>query len=204
MARSGSGWTGGTSVMGSRPRTAGGLGRPLLGFLGHPRAVVLRSDDRRESRGRRLPAERLVDLALDLRRHLRVLAQVALGVVASLAEPLVAVGEERPRLLDDVVLHAEVEQAALRRDALPVLDVELGLPERRRDLVLDDLDPHPVADRLGALLERLDAADVEPLRGVELERAAARLSLRRAEHHAHLLPDLVGEGAERAGAVEVA
>ena len=59
-----------------------------------------------------------------------------------------------------------------------VLDVELGLPERRRDLVLDDLDPDPVADRLGALLEGLDAADVEPLRAVELQRPAARLGLR--------------------------
>src|SRR4051795_1206459 len=179
MARSRSGWTGGTSVMGSRPRTAGSLGRPLLGFLGRPPAVFLRSDDRRESRGRRLDAERLVDLALDLLRHLRVLAQVALGVVAALAEPLVAVGEERARLLDDVVLQAQIEQTALGGDALPVLDVELCLPERRRDLVLDDLDPHPVADRLGALLERLNAADVQPLRGIELERAAARLRLRR-------------------------
>ena len=59
-----------------------------------------------------------------------------------------------------------------------VLDVELGLAERRRDLVLDDLHPHAVADRLGALLERLDAADVEALGRVELERAAAGLGLR--------------------------
>ena len=91
-------------------------------------------------------------------------------------------------------------------DEMPcaVLDVELGLAERRRDLVLDDLHAHPVADRLGALLEGLDAADVEPLRRIELERAAARLGLRRAEHHADLLADLVGEHAERVGAVQVA
>ena len=74
-----------------------------------------------------------------------------------------------------------------------VHDVELGLLERRRHLVLDHLDPDPVADRLGAVLERLDAADVEPDRGVELERPAARRGLGRAEHDADLLAELVDE-----------
>ena len=55
-------------------------------------------------------------------------------------------------------------------------DVELGLLERRRDLVLRHLDADAVADRLDALLERLDAADVEAHGRVELERAAARAS----------------------------
>src|SRR5207244_12924765 len=105
-------------------------------------------------------------LLLELLGDARVLAQVALDVVAPLAESLVAVGEERARLLDDVVLQREVEDAALGRDAEAVLDVELGLAERRRDLVLHDLAAHPVADRLDALLQRLDAADVEPLRRV--------------------------------------
>ena len=63
-------------------------------------------------------------------------------------------------------------------DPLAVLDVELGLAQRRGDLVLDHLHAHPVADRLGALLEGLDAPDVEALRRVELERPAARLRLR--------------------------
>ena len=39
---------------------------------------------------------------------------------------------------------------------------------------------------------------------VELQRPAAGLGLRRAEHHADLLADLVGEHAQRLGAVEVA
>ena len=39
---------------------------------------------------------------------------------------------------------AEVEQAALVGDPHPVLDVELGLLEGRRDLVLDHLHPDPV------------------------------------------------------------
>src|SRR5919198_3659712 len=126
-------------------------------------------------------AERLVDLALDLLGDLDVLGEERLGVVAPLAESLVAVGEERTGLRHDVVLDAEVDEAAGSRDALAELDVELGLAERRRDLVLDDLHAHAVADRLGALLERLDATDVQALRRVELERATTGLRLRGAE-----------------------
>src|SRR5215213_135555 len=118
-------------------------------------AAGLRRLDRRDRRGvgrlvavDRLDevladAERFVDLALDLLRDLLVLVEEGLGVVAPLAEPLVAVGEERARLGDDVVLDPEVEDAARGRDALAELDVELGLAERRRDLVLDDLDANP-------------------------------------------------------------
>ena len=127
-----------------------------------------------------------------------------LRVVPALAEARLSVGEERARLGDDVVVDAEVEQAALVRDALAVLDVELGQLERRRDLVLDDLDADPVADRLGALLEGLDPAQVEPLGRVELQRPPARLRLRAAEADPDLLADLVREQADGLGAVEVA
>ena len=74
----------------------------------------------------------------------------------------------------------------------------------RRDLVLDDLDPDPVADRLGALLEGLDAAQIEALRGVELQRPAARLGLGAAEADPDLLADLVREQADGLRPVEVA
>ena len=85
---------------------------------------------------------------------------------------------------------------------VPVHDVELGLLERRRDLVLDDLHADAVADRLDAVLERLDPPDVEPDRGVELQRAAAGRRLGVAEHDADLLAQLVREDADRVGAVE--
>jgi hypothetical protein len=93
-----------------------------------------------------------------------VLLEIGLGVVAPLPEALLAVGEERARLGDDAVLDPQVDQAARGRDPLAELDVELRLAEGGRDLVLDDLDTDAVADRLVAVLERLDATDVEPLR----------------------------------------
>ena len=105
-------------------------------------------------------------------------------------------------MCDHVGGDAEVEQRALAGDALAVHDVELGLLERRRHLVLDDLDAHPVADGIGALFEGLDAADVEPDGGVELERLAARRGLGVAEHDADLLAQLVGEDADGARLAE--
>src|SRR5437764_14729163 len=104
-----------------------------------------------------------------------MLVEERLCVPPSLPQPLLAIGEERARLGDDVVLDPVVDQAARRRNALAELDVELGLLERRGDLVLDDLHLDAVADRLGAVLERLDPADVKADRRVELQRATARL-----------------------------
>jgi hypothetical protein len=78
-------------------------------------------------------------------------------------------------------------------DALVVHDVELGHPERWGDLVLDHLDPGAAADDVGALLDLLDAANVEPNRRVELQGPAARRRLGAAEHHTDLLAQLVGE-----------
>ena len=100
------------------------------------------------------------------------------------------------------MLRAEIEERALVRDALPVHDVELGELEGRGDLVLGDLDAHPVADRLGAVLEGLDAPDVEADGGVELERLAAGGRLGVAEHDADLLAQLIGEAADGARAIE--
>ena len=75
------------------------------------------------------------------------------------------------------MLDPKVYKTAGCGDALAELDVELGLAEWRGKLVLDDLHTHPIADRLGAVLERLDAPDVEALGGIELQRAPTRLSL---------------------------
>src|SRR5690606_17443785 len=49
------------------------------------------------------------DLLLDSRRHLRMVAQKLLGVLAALADALAVVAEPGPGLLDDAGLHAEVD-----------------------------------------------------------------------------------------------
>src|SRR3954471_21446940 len=127
------------------------------------------------------------DAAVDLRGDVRCALEELLRGLAALAEARLLVGEPRARLRHDVHRHADVEQPAFLRHALAVHDVELSDPERRRDLVLHDLDADAVADRFGARLDRLDAPDVEPDAGVELQRAAARRRLGIAEHHADLL-----------------
>src|SRR5690606_33850738 len=138
------------------------------------------------------------DLLLDLDGELGVVPQEAASVFLALAELVPLVGEPGTGLAHDPVLHAEVDEPALPGDAPAVEDVELGLLERRGHLVLDDLGARAVADRLGALLEGLDAADVDTHRGVELQRLAAGGGLRGAEEHPDLLAQLVDE--DRRGA----
>src|SRR6266480_2384323 len=143
-----------------------------------------------------------LNLRQDLLGHVRVLAQERGCVLATLAEPLVAEAEVRARLRDDLPLEPRVEHRAFPGDARAVDDVELGLLERWRNLVLDHLDANPVAVGLDAFLERLDPADVETDRRIELQGAAARCGLRRSEHDPNLLAQLVREDADRVGAVE--
>ena len=126
-------------------------------------------------------------------RKVDVFLQETLDVLAALAEALPAVGEPRPALLDDLVLDGNVDEVALAGHPLAVHDVELGLAEGRRHLVLHDLDAGAVADHVLAVLDGANAANVDADRRVELQRAAAGGGFGVAEHHADLLAQLVDE-----------
>src|SRR5580692_3363469 len=66
-------------------------------------------------------------LHLDLAGHVGVVAQVLLGVLASLTDAIALEAEPGARLLDRAALGAEVDQIALVADPLAVEDVELDL-----------------------------------------------------------------------------
>src|SRR5262249_20269663 len=120
--------------------------RELLGFGN--------AFDRDRDRGDLAP-----DLGLELLGDVLVRLEELLRLLATLPEARLTVGEPGTGLGHHVGCHANVEQAAFLGDALAVHDVELGHAERRRHLVLDDLDADATADRVLALLDGLDAAD---------------------------------------------
>src|SRR5271156_5971092 len=124
---------------------------------------------------------------------------MSFGVFPSLANALPVIGKPGARLLDDASLNAQIDQFAALRYPLAVHDIEIDDLERRRHLVLDDLDACLVADDLVPLLDRADAPDVETDRGIEFECVAARRGLRIPEHHADLVADLINEDHHRAG-----
>src|SRR5690606_15740407 len=66
------------------------------------------------------------DLVLHLARQPRIGAQELAHVVLALADLVAVVGVPRTRLVEDLVLHAEVDDLALARDALAVENVEVG------------------------------------------------------------------------------
>ena len=138
----------------------------------------------------------MAHLGLDLPGDLGILAQEEAGVLLALTETLAAVGEPRAALVDDPVLDAQIDQVALAGDADVVAaehDVELGLAEGGRHLVLDHLDARAPADDLVAVLDGADAADVEADGSVEAQGPAAGGRLGVAEHDADLHAQLVDE-----------
>src|SRR5712692_963930 len=153
----------------------------------------------RRSGGQRRGAGALAHLRLDLGGDGRVVAEVLLRGLAALTDARLAVVDPRARLLEHAGGHAQVEQPALARDALRREDLELGDAERRRDLVLHDLDLHAPADDLGAVLDLLDRADVEADRRVELQRLATRSGFGVSEDNSDLLAKLVDEDHRRLG-----
>src|SRR4051794_24741352 len=147
-------------------------------------------------------AQLLLDLLLDLIGEIGVVLQEVAGVLLALAELVPFVRVPGTGLLHHALLDADVDQPALAAEALAPEDVELGLLERRGDLVLDDLDPGAAADGVGALLEGLDATDVEADRRVELQRTATGGDLGRAVDDADLLAQLIDEDRRRTGVVQ--
>src|SRR5437773_1365659 len=89
---------------------------------------------------RRGPARLRDERGAQLRRDGRVLVEVGERLVAALADLLAAVRVPGARLLDEPELLGGVDQLAELVDAGAEQDLELGLAERRRALVLDDLD----------------------------------------------------------------
>src|SRR4051794_1206190 len=138
------------------------------------------------SRGRQInagtDAELLLDLLLDLVGEVGVVAQERPRILLALAELVGLVGVPSTGLAHDALLDTEVDQAALAADALAPHDVELGLLERRRNLVLHHLHASARTDRVLPVLERLDAADVQPHGRVELQRLATSRRFRAVVH----------------------
>src|SRR4051794_10425997 len=190
------------AVRDRRPRPRGGGRRSSVSSL----SLTDCSEVGRSGLGRRVEggadAELLLDLLLDLVGEVGVVTQEGADVLLTLAELVALVRVPGAGLADEALLDPGVDEAALAAEAGAPQEVELGLLERRGHLVLDDLDAHPAADRLGALLEGLDAADVEPDRRVELQRPATGGDLGGAVDDADLLAQLVDEDRGGAGVVQ--
>src|SRR5690606_16452565 len=88
-------------------------------------------------------------------------------------------------------------------DTRAVQDLEFGLPERRRHLVLHYLHAGFATDNLIAFFHRTGTADIQTYRGVELQCVTTGSGFRVAEHHADLHADLVDEDHQAVGVLDV-
>src|SRR5690606_17392144 len=149
-------------------------------------------------------AERSAHLVLDLARQFRTLLQIVARIVLALADTVAAVAVPGAGFLDDLVVGAQIENLAFARRAFSIQNVEMRFAERRRNLVLDNLDARFVADHFVARLDGTGTADIEADGCVEFQRVTAGRGFRVAEHDADLHTNLVDEDNQRIGTIDAA
>ncbi len=133
------------------------------------------------------------NLLFDFVAEVYVVLQEQACIFTTLTDAFIVVAEPGTALLDDVEFAGEVEDGSFARNAHAVENVEFALGKRSGDFVLHDLYAGAVTDDFFAVLDGGDAADVDTLRGVELQCVTASRRFRVAEHHANLHAELVDE-----------
>src|SRR5581483_328117 len=113
-------------------------------------------------------AKRFAQFGVELIPRVGILDEPGAGVLSTLPDSLALVTKPGTALLDDAVGDGDVQQIAFTRDAVTVEDVHLGFAERRRYLVLHDLDFRAIAHHRIAVLQRRCATNFDAHRGVEL------------------------------------
>src|SRR5204863_5567858 len=94
-------------------------------------------------------------------------------ILAALADALAFVAIPGPAFFHQILGHSQIDQVTFFGDAFSVNDVELGLAEWRRHLVLHNLDLGAVAGNHFAIFNRRDAADIGTDARIKFQRAAA-------------------------------
>src|SRR6266478_189000 len=122
-----------------------------------------------------------------------VFLQEDAGVFAALAHAFAAVADPGTGFFEDALVDAEVNQVAFAGNAFAVENVEFGFAEGSRDFVLYDFGAGARADDPVAVLDGLDAPNVNAHGSVKLKGAAAGGGFGIAEHDANFFPDLVDE-----------
>src|SRR6266404_316143 len=115
------------------------------------------------------------------------------GVFAALAHAFASVADPGAGLFQDTFVHAEVDEVAFAGDTFAVENVEFGFAEGRGDFVFYDFGASAGADDAVAVLDGLNATNVNAHGGVKLQGAAAGGGFRIAKHDANFFPDLVDE-----------
>src|SRR6266513_4498844 len=104
-----------------------------------------------------------------------VVLQSFLRSVPALGKLSALVVQPRAALFDNLFFQGDIEKRAGRGNSLVIHDVELGLGEWRRYLVLLHFDARAITrDDAVGLLNCPDSADIDPHTGVKLSSSSAR------------------------------
>src|SRR5690554_1233081 len=151
----------------------------------------------------RLGHQFVANFGFDFVGDVQVLFQELAGVGFTLADFVAVVGVPGAGFVDEAFFNAHVQHFGHVVDALAVHDLELGLFERRRYLVLDDFYAGFVTDHFVTVFDSADAADVQAYGGVEFQSVTTGGGFRAAEHDADFHTDLVDEDHQAVGVFDV-
>ena len=100
---------------------------------------------------------------------------------------------KRSRFAQDSVLNAQIDNITRFADTLVIHDIKLSRTERRRNLVLDDLDARTVTADLITVLDLPNSANICSHRCIKLKRITASSCLGVTEHHTDFHADLINK-----------
>src|SRR5690606_35248709 len=119
---------------------------------------------------RRWSQQFVAQLLLKFRGDFRVVRQELGRVGLALTDLGAFVGIPGTGLLYETVQNTQVDHLTVEVDALAVKNLELGLAERRSDLILHNLDAGFTTDDFITFFHRASTADVQTNRRIELQR----------------------------------
>src|SRR5262249_14732127 len=124
----------------------------------------------------------LANRSLDFLANVFVFLKENAGVFTALPDTFSSVAEPSAGLFEDAFVDAEVDEVAFAGDAFAVKNVKFSFAEGCSDFVFHDFGAGARTDDAIALLDGLDAANIDAHGGVEFERTATGGGFRVAEH----------------------
>src|SRR5690606_23344306 len=97
------------------------------------------------------------------------------------------------RLVNDALLHTQIDNFTFPGNPCTVHDVELGLLKRWRHLIFYHFDTGLIANDLVRLLDGSDASNIQANRGIKLQCVATRGGFRATKQTTNLHANLVDE-----------
>lgn len=130
---------------------------------------------------------------LDLKRELRIIIEILIGVIEKMKEKMGIIGEKGKRIIKKKGIEKKIEKIEKIGKEREINDIELEMIERRREIVIKKIKEGMVEKKLVEIIDGEDKENIEEKRRIEIERIEESCSLRREENEKDINEDMVDE-----------